>query len=162
MVAESLASCLSDSSGWKLSPRTDHHTQNCPSNTRLPWKQPSSKLAQGGAAKIMEDQTEPCLPGDVLLLKLPPSSLSFPVKPNETGGERVWHSIWLQSPQYPLTAKQACVHSIKNTVRLCELLFLFKLIRRPNPHDTSCTVSVDTILERFAQEVKEAYLIGSM
>lgn len=83
--ASSSASRLDDSRMWKLSQRAGHHTQTCPSNTWSPWKQPSSKLAQGGCSEIMEDQTEPCLPGDVLLLKRPPSSLSFPVRQNETG-----------------------------------------------------------------------------
>lgn len=83
--ALSSASRSDDSRMWKLSQRAGHHTQTCPSNTWSPWKQPSSKLAQGGRSEIMEDQTEPCLPGDVLLLKRPPSSLSFPVRQNETG-----------------------------------------------------------------------------
>lgn len=46
-----------------------------------------SKLAQGGHNDIMEDQTEPCLPGDVMVSTCPPSFLSFPVRQNETGGD---------------------------------------------------------------------------
>lgn len=78
--AKCLASCLADSRGWKLSQRSDHHTQTCPSNIWSPWKQPSSIPARGRYCDIMEDQTEPCLPGDGMLLKHPPSFLSFPVR----------------------------------------------------------------------------------
>lgn len=58
--------------------RSGHHTQTCPSNTWLPWKQPSSSLAQGGCSDIMENQTEPCQPGDVTF-KAAISSLSLSV-----------------------------------------------------------------------------------
>lgn len=112
----SWAACIHYSRRWKLSQQIGHHTQTCPSNTWLPWKQPSSSLAQGGCSNIMENQTEPCQPGDVTF-KATISSLSLsvsgysPVKYTKQGNKQIsmqlqaapsWVTIfllkWMQTP----------------------------------------------------------------
>lgn len=82
--AKPVASCIDDGRGWKLSQWTGHHTQTCPSNAWSPWKQPSSKLAQGGCSNIMADRALPAW--GCVAFKVNTSSLSFPVRQNETGG----------------------------------------------------------------------------
>lgn len=46
-----MASQLGDDRRWFLSERTSRHTQTCLSNTGLPWKQPSSNVAQGSVQR---------------------------------------------------------------------------------------------------------------
>lgn len=124
--AKPLASCVDDGGGCKLSQRAGHHTQTCPSNTWSPWKQPSSKLTHGGCSNIMEEQTELCLHAlGCVAFKMNTSSLSFPFRQNETGGENatqnyITHLVSThQNVQKQKTSR--CLH----TQCFCKWLFVY-------------------------------------
>lgn len=119
---------LHDSGGWGLQQRTGHCTQTCPSNTRSPWKQPSFKLARGGRSDIMDDQTAPFLPGDVLLFKRPPHFLQ---NENTISGYSTKNMHNQKTGQHPK-------HTAHSEV-VAYYLYYYKT------HNTSAPVSLETV-----------------